>query len=87
MAVGYDAWAERLRDNQAKRPTVNSIAKSNEHVYVLARDAVSYSLEFEWSMTTIEGDTLKSRGAWTYVFKKFEDTWRVVHSAGTHLYE
>ena len=50
LTVGYDTYAQVLRDNMVTRPTVNSIAKSNEHIYVLAPDAASYSMEFEWSM-------------------------------------
>jgi hypothetical protein len=36
-------------------------------------------------MVTVAGDTVRSRGAWTYVIKQFADGWKVVHSAGTHL--
>jgi len=86
LTVGYAAWAEALRANATDRVTVNSIAKSNEHVYVLAPDAAAYSMAFEWSMTQAAGDTLRSRGAWTYVFKRLDGAWRVVHSGGTHVY-
>lgn len=86
LTVGYDTWAQVLRENNVTRATVNSIAKSNEHVYVLAPDAASYSMEFEWSMTRTAGDTLRARGAWTYVFKRLNGKWQVVQSAGTHVY-
>ena len=58
---------------------------SNGHVSVLSKDAASYVLNFDWGLI-ISGDTVQSRGSWIYVFKKSDDQWKVVHSAGTHNY-
>jgi len=86
LTVGYDTWAQVLRDNVVNIPTVNRIVKRNEHIFVLAPDAASYSMEFEWSMNKATGDTLRARGAWTYVFKRLNGKWQVVQSGGTHVY-
>lgn len=86
LTVGYDTYAQVLRDVVASTSIVNSITKSNEHIYVLAPDAAAYSMAFEWSMTRTSGDTLRSRGAWTYVFKRLNGNWQVVQSGGTHVY-
>ena len=86
LTVGHDVFESGIRQNIVNRPTVNHFSFTDPHVYVLGRDAASYSVRFDWSMTTTEGDTINARGSWTYVFKRFEDAWRVIHSAGTHLY-
>ena len=57
---------------------------SNGHAYILSRDAVSYATNFDWGLVMASGDTVKSRGAWLYVFQKKSGIWKVVHSAGTH---
>ena len=59
----------------------------NPQVYVLALDAASYSTEFEWSTTSVDGVITNASGSWTYVFKRFPEGWRVVHSGGTHIYD
>ena len=86
LTVGYDAWADFIRQSIVEFPVVNSITTRNPHVYVIGLDAASYTVEFEWSMTSAEGETTSARGTWTYVFRHLDGEWRVVHSAGTHLY-
>ena len=58
----------------------------NGHAYVLDKEAVSYVTNFDWGMITISGDTVKSKGSWLHVFKKLDEDWKVIHSAGTHIY-
>ena len=60
---------------------------SNSHVYVLGPDAASLATEFEWGMVTAEADTVEAYGAWMYVFARLDGEWKVVHTAGTHLYK
>ena len=86
LLVGYEPWADLVRTFVETTFEVTHIEISNPQVYVLARDAASYSVEFEWSMTSAEGVTTNATGSWTYVFKRFHEGWRVVHSAGTHIY-
>ncbi|TFH62154.1 MAG: hypothetical protein E4G90_09360, partial [Gemmatimonadales bacterium] len=59
---------------------------SNSRVYVLGPDAASLATEFEWGMVNAEADTVESYGSWMYVFSRLDGEWRVIHSAGTHLY-
>lgn len=59
---------------------------TNGHIYVLGRDAASYVANFDWGMVMNTGDTLQAKGSWLYVFRKTDDQWKVVHSAGTHIY-
>ena len=86
LVVGYEKYAAQLKDVIPKTTKVNNIEKKKPHIYVLAKDAVSYTMEYSWRMTMESGDTINAKGSWLYVFKKFDDTWRVVHSAGAHIY-
>jgi len=85
LIAGYDSFASELRGARAATARVLSLTGSNQHVYVLARDAAALSLEFEGSTVTVAGDTARLRGSWTYVFKLFDEGWKVVHSAGAHV--
>jgi hypothetical protein len=57
LTVGHDVLADVFRQNIANRPMVNHFLFTDPHNYVLGRDAASYSVRFDWSMTTTEGDT------------------------------
>ena len=86
LTVGYDKYAAQLKEIIPNTREINQFEKKNPQIYVLANDAVSYAFEFKWSMTMASGDTTNAKGSWLYVFKKFDDTWRVIHSGGTHIY-
>ena len=87
IIVGFEPWAAQIRGLVEATSEVTHIEVRNPQVFVLARDAASYSMEFEWSMTSREGATTNASGSWTYVFKRFPERWRVVQSAGTHIYK
>jgi len=59
---------------------------NNGHALVLNQNTVSYATKFDWQAVMESGDTIKSRGSWLYLFKKSDGQWKVVHSAGTHIY-
>ena len=86
LTVGYDKFAAKQRNNISNIVSVKIVETKNTQIYVLSKNAVSYSFEFEWSMIKRSGDIISSRGSWTYVFKKFGSEWKVVHSTGTHIY-
>ncbi len=87
LVVGYDKHSIQYKDFNLNIDKVNYFEKNDPHVYVLARDAASYATEFRFSLTMKSGDTLNAKGSFMHVFKKFDDTWRVVHCAGTHIFE
>ena len=87
LAVGYDSFANRMREFISNTAEVTSFEFWNPHVYVLSNDAASLSNEFEWSLIDKDGNKVNAKGSYMYVFKKFDEVWKVVHSAGTHLYE
>ncbi|OFX40540.1 MAG: hypothetical protein A2X03_12985 [Bacteroidetes bacterium GWA2_40_15] len=59
---------------------------SKGHAFVINENAVSYTTSFDWGIVLLSGDTIKSKGAWLYLFTKSEKNWKVVQSAGTHTY-
>jgi ketosteroid isomerase-like protein len=86
LVLGYAAYAAQLRTAVADTASVPHIEAHRPQVHVLGPDAAVCSTEFEWSIISLAGVTTNSRGAWTYVFQRFPEGWRVIHSGGTHLY-
>ena len=87
LIVGYEPWADQIRTTVETTSEFTHAELRNPQVYVLARDAASYSMEFEWSKTSVDGVTTSCSGSWTYVFKRFPEGWKVVHSGGTHIFD
>ena len=87
LAVGYDNFANRMREFVSNTAEVTSFEFWNPHVYILSNDAASLSNEFKWSLIDKDGNKVNAKGSYMYVFKKFDEVWKVVHSAGTHIYE
>ena len=83
---GYDVWTSGMQERLESLTTVNYVELSNPHVYVLAEDAASYMMEFRWSRTSSEGETVKASGSWVYVMKRYPEGWKAVHSGGTHIF-
>ncbi|HCY43631.1 MAG TPA: hypothetical protein DHV48_20240 [Prolixibacteraceae bacterium] len=54
------------------------------HVYPLSKDAATCTTLFKSKFLTTAGDTLINNGCWTFVFKKFDNEWKVVQENGTH---
>lgn len=58
---------------------------SDIHIFPLSINAASCTYLFTDKLLTLEKDTLTTGGHWTFVFKKFENKWKVVHEGGTNL--
>jgi ketosteroid isomerase-like protein len=86
LSPGHDEYMNQLRESMEGMMTLIRFGFSNGHTYVLAPDAASHTAAFDWSIVNAAGDTVSSRGSWTYVFKRFDGEWKVVHSNGTHIY-
>ena len=56
----------------------------NSHVYILSKEAATCTTEFKSKYINADGDTVINNGCWTFVFKKFENDWKVIHENGTH---
>lgn len=80
-----EEWYEKLDWYHNDTEKWNHWEYRNLHVEALARDAASATVEFENSRTTTAGETVRVKGAWTYVFKKYDGKWRVIQTNGTHI--
>jgi hypothetical protein len=54
------------------------------HVYVLSPESASCTTQFKSKFLTTAGDTVVNNGCWTFVFKKFDNEWKVIQENGTH---
>ena len=76
-----DAWIAWLAANQPDETL--SWEYSDVHVAVLARNAASYTANFEL-VNVVGGEEETITGSWTWVLRKTDGGWRVVHSNGKH---
>jgi len=58
---------------------------SDIHIYPLSINAASCTFLFTDKILTPQKDTLTLGGNFTFVFKKFEDKWKVVQEGGTNM--
>ncbi|NIM49664.1 MAG: DUF4440 domain-containing protein [Gemmatimonadales bacterium] len=86
LTAGYSPWIEQLRSLVTSIESVSYVEISDPRVYVLGPDAASYSMAYRWSFNMKDGSVLSAKGSWMYVFRRFQDAWKVVHSAGAHVY-
>ena len=76
-----DKWLAWIVNNQPDEYIAWS--HSDIHVAVLAPKVASCTLNFEVVSRT-NGEKATITGSWTYVLRKTNDGWRVVHSNGKH---
>jgi len=84
---GYDAFVSDLRTTVSEVDRILEMEIWSPHTRVLDPDAASTVIEYRWAMIAATGDTVRSHGSWMYVVERFNDGWKIVHSAGTHLYD
>ena len=82
---GHDKWSALLDQYEGQVDRWLSFEYRNLHVVVLSPEVACVTTEFEHSRISTEGDTVNVRGAWTYVFKKSDEEWDVIHTNGTHI--
>lgn len=82
---GHEEWSATLRQYGEEVDRWLKFEYRNVHVAALSTNAATATAEFEHSRVTVDGDTVNVRGAWTYVFKKSDEKWDVVHTNGTHV--
>lgn len=85
LIEGFAAVAERIRAMMAEIEQMPLLETWNPHTYVLGPNAASLAHEWRWALVGAAGDTTRAHGSWLYVLKRFDDGWKCVHSAGTHL--
>jgi uncharacterized protein (TIGR02246 family) len=85
--IGYEEYAEVLREFAESGMTVTSEDMSPLQTVVLGPGAASCGFEYSWTMEDSEGNTVSAEGTWIYVMKNTDGVWRAVHSTGMHLYQ
>lgn len=76
-----NAWISWMHANRSNNAV--SWEYSDVHVAVLGANAASYTANFE-VVNMVDGEESTITGSWTWVLRKTEDGWRVVHSNGKH---
>lgn len=84
---GRNAIEMWMRETLGPIQDWNSMEYGEAHIYILAKNAVVHSVDFDESFTLSNGDTVRVRGAWTNVFKLSDGEWKVVHSAASHIWD
>ncbi|MGB5528205.1 MAG: nuclear transport factor 2 family protein [Gemmatimonadota bacterium] len=87
LITSHADLARDLEEGWANVDRMLEFETSNPHTYVLGPDAASHTLEYRWTMLSVAGDTVRSHGTWLYVVKRLDSGWKIVQSAGTHLYD
>lgn len=87
LITSHSELAESLEAAWADVARMLEFEFSNPHTFVLGPDEASHTVEFSWTMLSVAGDTVRSHGTWLYVLKRLADGWKIVQSAGTHLYD
>ena len=76
-----DSWIAWMRNHQPDE--FQSWKNRDIHIAVLASNAAAYTMNFETVVVT-NGEEARTTGSWTYVMRKTDARWRVVHSNGMH---
>lgn len=83
---GHDEWVALLARYNEETEKWTNWQRRNVNVAVLSRDVASLTFEFEYAKINKDGSTVDAHGAWTYVFKRRDGGWVVVHTNGTHIW-
>ena len=82
---GYEDWSKQLKKYNDETEWWLSWETDNVKVEVLSTTSASCTYEFEYSKIVVGGETFSARGAWTAVFKKYGNRWKVIQTNGTHI--
>lgn len=55
----------------------------NKYIYVLSRDSVVLTIEFNESFMLVPDDAVRTHGSFVYVFHRINGDWKIVHAGGT----
>lgn len=84
MFTDYDSYKNAMRSAFDSFERFIEMKATQMYVYVLSADAAVSTTEFKGKYLSKEGDHIIHNGCWTFVFKKFNDRWKVIHENGTH---
>jgi hypothetical protein len=81
----YATYNESMKSSFAGIQRFTDFETVAMYVYVLSKDAATCTTEFKSKFLTTAGDTVINNGCCTFVFKKFDEGWKIIQENGTHL--
>jgi len=82
---GSDAWKREMTRHYKNTQKWEQWDWQSVNILPLCESAASATLEFRFRWVDLKGETQNSRGAWTYIFQKSENGWKVIQTNGTHI--
>jgi ketosteroid isomerase-like protein len=82
---GSDAWVKLMDQYYEDFDKYYVWDYQDVHILPLSEKSAVATVEFRFRWHTVKDETMNSRGSWTYVFRKEDGVWKVVHSNGTHV--
>lgn len=80
----YSEYQTATKESFSRIEKFTEMNISELYVYALSKDAATCTTKFNSKFLTTSGDTLINNGCWTFVFKKFDNEWKVIQENGTH---
>ena len=85
LFTDYSTYKESVKSSFAGIQRFIEFETISIYVYVLSPEAATCTTEFKSKFLTIAGDTVINNGCYTFVFKKFDNAWKIIQENGTHL--
>jgi hypothetical protein len=85
LFTDYSTYNQTMKSSFAGIKKFTDFETVAMYVYVLSKDAATCTTEFKSKFLTTAGDTVINNGCCTFVFKKFDNEWKVIQENGTHL--
>ncbi|MBC2839861.1 nuclear transport factor 2 family protein [Robiginitalea sp. SC105] len=82
---GYEDWIAITTGHYQNTKRVEQWDWENVHILPLSELAATVTLEFEFKMVDLNNEIYHAIGSWTYVFRKEDMNWKVIHSNGHHI--
>jgi hypothetical protein len=83
--TSYSSYNEHMKSSFAGIQRFTEARLVAMYVYVLSKTAATCTTEFKSKFLMVSGDTILNNGCWTFVFKKFDNGWKVIQENGTHI--
>ena len=85
LFTDYSTYNESMKSGFAGIQKFTESETVAIYVYVLSNEAATCTTEFKSKFLSTAGDTVLNNGCWTFVFKKFDNDWKIIQENGTHL--
>lgn len=84
ISTSYNEFDQKMKEGFAGVQKFVEAEIPAIHVFVLSKEAATCTYLFKSKFIATSGDTAVNNGCWTFVFKKFENGWKVVQENDTH---